>query len=131
MWRPLRCLSFRKDECKKMINVGVNLRPFHFERKPWNKNFCIRVCFHGHLPCTEQQGKGEDHLYSFLPLPPNHEHSAIYLRFCIWDDYHVFLIALQVVTRLLLSEIYHRSEFAFNYWLIVASAFTWWFNTRS
>ena len=37
--------------------------------------------------------KEEEHLYSFLPLPPTHEHSGIYLGLCIWDDYLLFLIA--------------------------------------
>ena len=37
--------------------------------------------------------KEGEHLYSFLPLPPAHEHSGIYLGLCIWDDYLLFLIA--------------------------------------
>ena len=35
---------------------------------------------------------------STLPLrPPAHEHSDIYLQLCMWDDYHIFLIAAQFV----------------------------------
>ena len=39
---------------------------------------------------------------STLPLPPAHEQ-------CLWDDYHIFLIALLVFTRLLLDEIYQTA----------------------
>ena len=35
----------------------------------------------------------------------------------MWDDYHVFLIATLVFTRLLLDEIYHHIELPFD-WLI-------------
>ena len=55
--------------------------------------------------------------YSTLPLPPAHEHWEIYLQLCMSDDYHVFLIATFVFTRLLLDEIYHLIELPFD-WLI-------------
>ena len=55
--------------------------------------------------------------YSTLPLPLAHEHSDIYLQLCMWGDYHVFLIATLVFTRLLLDEIYHLIELLFD-WLI-------------
>ena len=35
----------------------------------------------------------------------------------MWDDYHVFLIATLVFTRLILNEIYHIIELPFE-WLI-------------
>ena len=54
---------------------------------------------------------------STLPLPPAHEHSDIYLQLCMWGDYHVFLIASLVFTRLLLNEIDHLIELLFD-WLI-------------
>ena len=56
-------------------------------------------------------------VYSTLPLPLAHEHSDIYLQLCMWGDYHVFLIATLVFTRLLLYEIYHITELPFD-WLI-------------
>ena len=40
----------------------------------------------------------------------------------MWDDYHVFLIATLVFTRLLLDEIYHLIELPFE-WLIDDSMF--------
>ena len=52
--------------------------------------------------------------YSTLPLPSAHEHSDIYLQLCMWDDYHIFLIATLVFTRLLLDEIYHLIELLFD-----------------
>ena len=54
--------------------------------------------------------------YSTLPLQPAHEHWDIYLQLCMWDEYHVFLIATLVFTRLLLDEIYHLIELLFD-WL--------------
>ena len=55
--------------------------------------------------------------YSTLPLPSAHEHWDIYLQLCMWDDYHIFLIATLVFTRLLLDEIYYFIELPFE-WLI-------------
>ena len=56
--------------------------------------------------------------YFTLPLPPAHEHSDIYLQLCMWDDYHIFLIASFVFTRLLLDEIYRLIELPFD-WLMM------------
>ena len=54
--------------------------------------------------------------YFTLPLPPAHEHSGIYLQLCMWDDYHIFLIATLVFTRLLLDEI--LPPYRITIWLI-------------
>ena len=74
-------------------------------------------------------GKGRDHLLFPLPLPPVHEHWGIYLPLSMWDDYHAFLIATLVITRLLLNEIYHLIELPLE-WLIddamFVCLFTWW-----
>ena len=53
-----------------------------------------------------------------LTLSPAHEHSGVYLHLCMWDDYHMFLIAPLVFTRLLLDEIYHLIELPFD-WLMM------------
>ena len=53
----------------------------------------------------DSRGRERTIFYSTLPLPPAHEHSDIYLQLCMWDDYHTFLIATLVFTRLLLDEI--------------------------
>ena len=64
------------------------------------------------------RGREGSIFYSTLPLPPAHEHSDIYLQLCTWDDYHIFLIAALVFTRLLLDEIYHLIELLFD-WLMM------------
>ena len=56
--------------------------------------------------------------YSTLRFSPAHEHWDIYLQLCMWDDYHIFLIAPLVFTRLLLDEIYHLIESPFD-WLMM------------
>ena len=63
------------------------------------------------------RGREETIFYSTLPLPLVHEHSDIYLKLCMRDDYHVFLIATLVFTTMLLDEIYHLIELPFD-WLI-------------
>ena len=60
--------------------------------------------------------------YSTQPLPPTHKHSDIYLQRCMWDDYHVFLIATIAFTRLLVNEIYNLIELPFD-WLVVDAMF--------
>ena len=65
----------------------------------------------------DSRGK-EGPSFSTLPLPPAHEHSDIYLQLCTWDDYHIFLIATLVFTRLLLDGIYHLIELLFD-WLMM------------
>ena len=75
----------------------------------------IRVFFHRHWRFTGQQGKRGGHL--LFHSTTAHEHWDIYLQLCMWDDYHVFLIATLVFTRLLLDEIYHLIELPFD-WLI-------------
>ena len=66
---------------------------------------------------TAGEGRGT-FFYSTLPLPPAHEHSAIYVQLCTRDDYHIFLIVTLVFTRLLLDKIYHLIELLFG-WLMM------------
>ena len=63
------------------------------------------------------RGREGTFLYFTPPLLPTHQHSDIYLQLCMWDDYHIFLIATLVFTRLLLDEIYYLIELPFD-WLI-------------
>ena len=64
-----------------------------------------------------QDSKGREGtiFYYTLPLPLAHEHSDIYLQLCMWIDYHIFLIAPLVFTRLLPHEIYHLIELPFDH----------------
>ena len=82
------------------------------ERKIGNEEFffSIRVFFHGHWQFTGQQGKGGDHLLFHSTTSTRSRHWDIYLELCMWDDYHVFLIATLVFTRLLLDEFFHLIE---------------------
>ena len=76
--------------------------------------FCF--FFKGFLsrPLTTHRIAGEGRGPFFIP--PAHEHSEIYLQLCIWDDYHMFLIATLVFTRLLLDEI--LPPYRITIWLI-------------
>ena len=60
----------------------------------------IRVFFTDTDDSQDSRGRVGTIFYSTLPFPPTHEHWDIYLQLCIWDDYHVFLIATLVFTRL-------------------------------
>ena len=75
--------------------------------------------------------------YSTLPLRPALEHWDIYLQFCMWDNYHVFLIVTFMFARMLLDEFYHFIKLTFDWlidWLIDwwcnVCLFTWWINFR-
>ena len=94
--------------------------------------FSIKIFFHGHWQLTGQQGKGGPIFYSTLPLPSAHEHSDIYLQLCTWGGYHIFFIAMLVLTRLLLDEIYHLIELLFDwlnmwYWFLFTCLLNWFF----
>ena len=86
----------------------------------WNIDFLLYQGFFFTDTDNSQDSRGKEGtiFYSTLPLPPVHEHSDIYLQLCMWDDYHVFLIATLVFTRLLLDEIYHLIELLFD-WLMM------------
>ena len=78
--------------------------------------FSIRIFFTDTDDSHGSRGREGAIFYSILPLPAAHEHWDIYLQLCMWDDYHVFLIATLVFTRLLLDEIYHLIKLRFE-WL--------------
>ena len=105
------------------------------KNKPWSfstlikfltrfcQNFFFPFFFLSEFSFTDTQhsqdrwGREGTIFYSTLPLPLSHEHWDIYLQLCMRGDYHVFLIATLVFTRLLLHEIYHLIELPFD-WLI-------------
>ena len=62
---------------------------------PTLKFFSIGVFFHGHWWLMKTQD--------------------IYLQLCMWDCYHILLIALLVFARLLLNEIYHLIKLLFHW----------------
>ena len=67
-----------------------------------------------HRTAGEQSGSSFVPFYHFHPLTNIQD---IYLQLRVWDEYHIFLIATLVFTRLLLNEIYHLIELSFD-WLI-------------
>ena len=84
--------------------------------------FWIWVFFTDTDDSQDSREREETIFYSSLPLPPAHEHWEIHLQLCMWDDYHVFLTATLVFTRLLHDEIYHLIELPFE-WLIEDAMF--------
>ena len=94
-----------------------NHKTFHFSCYKLWFFFSIRVF----LTDTDdlQGGRGREGtiFYPTLPLPPAHEHWGINMQLCMWDDYHVFLFATLVFTRLLVDDIYHLIDLPFE-WLI-------------
>ena len=90
----------------------------------WRRNTILYIFFLWRFSFTDsdnsQNNRGREGaiLYFTLPLPPDDEHSVIYLQLCTRDDYHMFLIATLVFTRLLLDEIYHLIELLFD-WLMM------------
>ena len=94
-----------------------NHKTFHFSCYKLWFFFSIRVFLTDTDDSQGSRGREGTIFYSTLPLPPAHKHSDIYLQLCMWDDYHIFLIATLVFTRLLLDEIYHLIELPFE-WLI-------------
>ena len=83
----------------------------------WDPNFSIRVFFTDTGDSQDSRGREGTIFYSTLPLLSAQDYWDIYLQLFKWDNYHVFLIATLVFTRLLLDEICHLIELTFE-WLI-------------
>ena len=76
--------------------------------------------FLSRTPTTHRTvGEGrEPYLIPLYHLKPLTNIQTFILQLCMWDDYHIFLIALLIFTRLLLGEIYHLIEVLFD-WLMM------------
>ena len=102
-WKPVfLCMS------KLHLQCHVHMTSFFF--------FLSGFSFTDTDDSRNSRGREGTIFYSTLPLPPAHEHSDIYLQLCMWDDYHIFLIATLVFTRLLLDEIF--PPYRITIWLI-------------
>ena len=86
--------------------------------------FSIRVFFTDTDDSQFSRGSEGTIFYSTLPLPPAHEHWDIYLQLCMWDDYHVFLIATLVDL-----PPYRITIWVIDWWYNVCF-FTGWIDTR-
>ena len=84
--------------------------------------FSIKGFFTDTDDSQDSRGREEAIFYSTLPLTPADKHWDIYLQLCMWNVYHVFLIATLVFTRPLLDEIYHVIELPFE-WLTDGAMF--------
>ena len=85
--------------------------------------FSIRVFSTDTDDSQDSRGRERTIFYSTLPLPPAHEHSDIYLQLCMWDDYHVFLIATPVFTRLMMQ---YSFIYLMNWYKIFVTASWHW-----
>ena len=85
--------------------------------------YIISVFFHRHWRFIRRQGKRGDYLSFRSATSTRYEHWDIYLQLRMWGDYHTFLIATLVFTRLLLDEIYHLIELPFIAWLMMQCLF--------
>ena len=121
MWK-LDLFRFMSDDFCYVVNLQ-NITLWLFEIRNFSKSIFIKMCsswysifvllgfsFTDTDNSQDSRGREGTIFYSTLPLPSVHKHSDIYLQLCTWDDYHIFLIAPLVFTRLLLDEIYHLVE---------------------
>ena len=88
--------------------------------------FSIRVFFTDTGDSLDSRGSEGTIFYSTLPFPPAHKHWNIYLQLCMWHDYHVFLTATLVFTRLRWDIQPYRITIWVIDWWCNASFFTWW-----
>ena len=101
-----------------MLRMTITISSFLVKKSNFNKFLFLSGFSFTDTDNSQDSRRREGTIvYSILPLPPAHKHSDIYLQLCMWGDYHVFLIATLVFTRLLLDEIYHLIELPFD-WLI-------------
>ena len=117
-WNTFHSLFHQNIGIDKMLHLVTIMVwgtiPFYIKFFDVSPNFFSCQGFlHRHWRFTGQHGKGGDYFYSTPPLPP--QHWGIYLQHCIWNDYHVFLIATLVFTRLLLDEIHHHIQLPFEW----------------
>ena len=124
---------FKIRENEKWLQKPIlkKLRLFYgcWNKKLWSCNvvknvffFLLGFSFTDTDNSQWSRGRQRTIFYFTLPFPPAHEHSDIYLQLCMWDDYHMFLVAPLVFTRLLLDEIYHLIEIPFD-WLVMLHLF--------
>ena len=123
----VKCKGRQKADCR-IDNLLLDKNFLNSHKSAKVAGWCLHVAFFflSEFSFTETDNSQDSReregtiFYSTLPLPPAYEHSDIYLQLCMWDDYHIFLIAPLVFIRSLLDEIYHRTELPFD-WLMMWS----------
>ena len=93
--------------------------------------FSIRVFFADTNDSQDSRGKEGTIFYFILPLPPADEHWDIYLELCIWDNYHLLLIATLIYQTATWWDLppYRITIWVADWWSNVC-LFTWWIDTR-
>ena len=84
--------------------------------EPWRHWKRKLIFFLSRCSSTDTDNSQDSRGPSFLPLYHFHKYSDIYLQLCTSEDYHIFLIATLVFTRLLLDEI--LPPYRITIWLI-------------
>ena len=107
----------------------VSLKLILKNKRGYPDFFSIRFFFSDTDESQDSRGRKETIFYSTLPFPPAHKHSDIYLQICMWDDYHIFLIAPPGCYSMRFTTLsnYHLID----WWCDVDSClFTCWFDSR-
>ena len=104
--------------CKIFIIFNLSKVKLNCPRKLIPFLFLSEFSFTDTGDSQDGRGRKKTIFYSTLLLPPAHKDLGIYLQLYMWDDYHIFLMATLVFTRLLLGEFYHLIELPFH-WLMM------------
>ena len=88
--------------------------------------FSFKVFFYRHWQFTGQQGKGGDHLLFHSTTSTQSKHWDIYLKLCMWDEYHAFLIATLVFRFTILTN-YYLIDWLID-WLMMQHLFAYLIN---
>ena len=123
-WQEFTQLCWRKSRCirSENSNYKIDWLPLHGENL-WKTKRWLFFFFLPGFSFTDtddsQDSRGSERtiFYSTVPLSRALEYSDICLQLCMWDDYHIFLIAPLVFTWLLFDGIYHL-ELPFD-WLMM------------
>lgn len=78
----------------------------------------------------ETAGARRGHLSSYLPIPPAHNNSDIYLQMCIWDDNGIILITAHVTEVIYTTDEIYRA-LGFSVLLNVNCILTYWINASN
>ena len=103
----------------------------HYPSRQLHVFFLSGFSFTDNDDSQDSKGREGTTFNSILPFPPAHEYWEIYLRLRTWYDYHIFLIATLVFTRLLLYEIYQLIDYHLtDCWRCNVCLLTWWIDSR-
>ena len=120
-----RSVYFYLKKCLRVMvfENAILIWKFWFDNiEPWQFFFLSGFSFTDTDDSQDSKGREGTIFYSTIPLSPTHEHWDIYLQhlfdiyvatICMWDGYHVFLIATLVFTTR-----WDLPPYRINIWLI-------------